>query len=81
MKRKRFIKLLMGQFGLSLKEAREESEMMQCVQAQREIINRAAKMDGVRFRIKNFDGYSGRWELYMEFRAKGEAAVALYTDE
>lgn len=68
MKRKRFIKLLMGRVGASRNEAREEAVIVQCYQANLENANREAKRSGLFMRIP-FSGYAGRWRHYLEAMA------------
>lgn len=64
MKKKRFIKLLMGRVGASRNEAREEAAIVQCYQAHSETINRSAKRAGAKFR-KPMYSYDTRWALYL----------------
>ena len=68
MKRKRFIKLIMGQIGASRNEAREEAVIAQCYQANLENANREAKRSGLFMRIPS-SGYAGRWRYYLEAMA------------
>lgn len=68
MKKKRFIKLIMGQIGASRNEAREEAVIVQCYQANLEKANRDAKRQGLFIRIP-LSGYSGRWRHYLEAMA------------
>ena len=64
MKKKRFIKLLMGQIGASRNEAREEAVIVQCYQAHSEILNCGAKRAVASFR-KPMYSYDVRWKLYL----------------
>lgn len=65
MKRKRFIKLLMGRMNASRNEARVEAEIVQGYQALTERLNHDAKCFGTSQRMKTF-GYQTRWGHYLE---------------
>ena len=80
MERKRFIKLIMGQFGVSRNDAREEAEYVQYSLMRAEALNCIAKESGIRFRMKLY-GYAGRWQYYAELRKKSEAEFAERTEE
>ena len=75
MKRKRFIKLLMGQIGASRNEARVEAEIVQGYQAIMENSNRYAKLLKSPKRLTGF-GYERRWGHYLEAMAYLEAEKA-----
>lgn len=64
MKRKRFIKLLMGRVGASRNEAREEAVIVQCYQAHSEKLNHDANRRGMSYR-KPMYSYDVRWKLYL----------------
>lgn len=68
MKKKRFIKLIMGRVGASRNEAREEAVIVQCYQANLEKANRDAKRQGLSMRLPLY-GYGGRWRHYLEAMA------------
>lgn len=68
MKRKRFIKLLMGRMNASRNEARVEAEIVQGYQAVMENSNHYAKLLKSPKRLTGF-GYERRWGHYLEAMA------------
>lgn len=75
MKRKRFIKLLMGRMNASRNEARVEAEIVQGYQAIMENSNHYAKLLKSPKRLTRF-GYEVRWGHYLEAMAYLEAEKA-----
>ena len=65
MKKKRFIKLLMGRMNASRNEARVEAEIVQGYQAIMERLNHNAKCSDYPRRMNTF-GYQTRWGHYLE---------------
>ena len=75
MKKKRFIKLIMGRVGASRNEARVEAEIVQGYQAIMENCNHDAKCVKSPKRLTGF-GYERRWGHYLEAMAYLEAEKA-----
>lgn len=65
MKRKRFIKLLMGKIGAERDAARDEATVTQLLQHRQELVNIQAKSLGYEWRMP-MKGYAGRWQYYAE---------------
>lgn len=67
MTRKRFIKLLMGRYGCDRDAARNDAQLIQGYQHQRELTNRSAKTLGMpKEKRMPMHGYEYIWRNYYE---------------